>query len=186
MERGRSSVGRARRSQCRGQGFDPPRLHQVPWGTQMRPIAQMLRVYRDQTVTSQGILKRLSPQITRLILLPILAVTQVLGCTNDSPSLSTLKTLDPIVQADVEEAVQNYIRCSVATSIKIDDGKRHAGRLAWTATEMCESKKILLIQKMSQAGVPYDSAIDTASDSQVQAAAAGIVAIQTTRGTTPD
>src|SRR6185312_729618 len=26
--RGRSSVGRARRSQCRGQGFDPPRLHQ--------------------------------------------------------------------------------------------------------------------------------------------------------------
>ena len=146
----------------------------------------MLRVYRVQTVTSQGILKRLSPQITRLILLPILAVTQVLGCTNDSPSLSTLKTLDPIVQADVEEAVQNYIRCSVATSIKIDDGKRHAGRLAWTATEMCESKKILLIQKMSQAGVPYDSAIDNASDSQVQAAAAGIEAIQTTRGTAPD
>ena len=26
--RGRSSVGRARRSQCRGQGFDSPRLHQ--------------------------------------------------------------------------------------------------------------------------------------------------------------
>ena len=26
--RGGSSVGRARRSQCRGQGFDPPSLHQ--------------------------------------------------------------------------------------------------------------------------------------------------------------
>lgn len=28
--RGRSSVGRALRSQCRGQGFDPPRFHQSP------------------------------------------------------------------------------------------------------------------------------------------------------------
>ena len=27
---GRSSVGRARRSQCRGQGFDSPRLHHLP------------------------------------------------------------------------------------------------------------------------------------------------------------
>jgi hypothetical protein len=26
--RGRSSAGRASRSQCEGQGFDPPRLHQ--------------------------------------------------------------------------------------------------------------------------------------------------------------
>ena len=152
----------------------------------MRQTAQRLCTYRGQAVTSQRILQRLFPQITRLVFLPILAVTQVLGCTNDSPSVSSLETLDPAAQTGVEEAVQNYIRCSVATSIKIDDGKRHAGRLAWTATEMCESKKILLIQKMSQAGVPYDSAIDNASDSQVQAAAAGIVAIQTTRGTTPD
>src|SRR3954471_20962712 len=29
-ERGRSSAGRASRSQCEGQGFDPPRLHQTP------------------------------------------------------------------------------------------------------------------------------------------------------------
>ena len=27
---GRSSVGRASRSQCEGQGFDPPRLHHPP------------------------------------------------------------------------------------------------------------------------------------------------------------
>ena len=137
-------------------------------------------------MTSQGILPRLFPQITRLVFLPIIAVTQVLGCTNDSPSVSSLEALDPVVQTQVEEAVQNYIRCAVETSIKIDDGKRKVGRLAWTATEMCESKKILLIQKMSQAGVSYDTAVKNASDSQVQATAAGIEAIQTTRGTTPD
>ena len=137
-------------------------------------------------MTSQGILKKLAPQITRLVCLPILAATQVVGCTNDSPSVNSLETLDPLALAGVDEAVQNYIRCSVTTSIKIDDGKRHAGRLAWTATEMCESKKILLIQKMSQAGVSYDTAMKNASDSQVQATAAGIEAIQTTRGTTPD
>ena len=142
--------------------------------------------YRGQTVTSQGILPRLFPQITRLVFLPILVITQVLGCTNDSPSVRSLEALDPVVQANVEEAVRNYIRCSVATSIKIDDGKRHVGRLAWTATEICESKKILLIQKMSQAGIAYDTAVENASDSQVQAAAAGIEALQTTRGTTPD
>ena len=124
--------------------------------------------------------------MTRLVFLPIIAVTQVLGCTNDSPSVSSLETLDPVAQTGVEEAVQTYIRCSVATSIKIDDGKRHVGRLAWTATEMCESKKILLVQKMSQAGLTYDTAIKKASDSQVHATAAGIEAIQTTRGTTPD
>ena len=137
-------------------------------------------------MTSQGILQRLFPQITRLVFLPILAVTQVVGCTNDSPSVSSLETLGPVAQTDIEETVQNYIRCSVATSIKIDDGKRHVGRLAWTATEMCESKKILLIQKMSQAGVPYDTAVKKASDSQVQAAAEGIKAIQKTRGTEPN
>ena len=137
-------------------------------------------------MTFQGILQSLFPQITRLVFLPIIAVTQVLGCTNDSPSVSSLETLDSVAQTGVEEAVQTYIRCSVATSIKIDDGKRHAGRLAWTATEMCESKKILLIQKMSQAGVPYDTAVAKASDSQVQATAAGIETIQTTRGTSPD
>ena len=152
----------------------------------MRQTAQRLCTHRGQTVTSQGILQRLFPQITRLVFLPILAVTQVLGCTNDSPSVSSLETLDPAAQTRVEEAVQNYIRCSVATSIKIDDGKRHVGRLAWTATEMCESKRILLIQKMSQAGVTYDTAIKKASDSQVRATAAGIKAVQTTRGTTPD
>ena len=28
---GRSSAGRASRSQCEGQEFDPPRLHQLKW-----------------------------------------------------------------------------------------------------------------------------------------------------------
>jgi len=138
-------------------------------------------------VISQGILKHLFTPITRLVFLPILAATQLPGCANDSSSsVSSFEALDPVAQAGVEEAVQSYISCSVTTSKKIDTGKRHVGRLAWTATEMCESKKILLIQKMSQAGVTYDAALNYASDSQVQAAAAGIDAIQTTRGTTPD
>ncbi len=138
-------------------------------------------------MTFPGILQWLPPRINQLVVfLPVLAVSQILGCTHYSPSVNSLESLDTGVQADVEEALQNYIRCSVAASIKIDDGKRHAGRLAWTATEMCESKKVLLIQKMSQAGVTYDTAIENASDSQVQAAAEGIKAIQTARGTAPD
>ena len=123
----------------------------------------------------------------RLVFLPILAATQLPGCTNDSPSsVSSFEALDQMAQAGIEEAVQSYVSCSVVTSRKIDDGKRHVGRLAWTATEMCQSKRILLIQKMSRAGVTYDTAIKKASDSQVQATAAGIEAIQTTRGTAPD
>ncbi len=137
-------------------------------------------------MTYLGILKHLFTPITRLVFVAILTVTQLPGCTNDGPSISSFEALDPLARASVEEAVENYIRCSAVTSIKIDDGKRHAGRLAWTATEMCESKKILLIQTMSQVGVTYDAALDYASDSQVQAAAAGIDAIQTTRKISPD
>jgi len=137
-------------------------------------------------VTTQGILKQLFTPITRLGFLPILAISQLPGCTNDSPSIRSFETLEPFAQEEVEEAAQEYINCSVVTSIKIDDGERHAGRLAWTATEMCKSKKIALIQKMSKVGVTYDAALDYASDSQVQAAAAGIDAIQTTRGASPD
>ncbi len=137
-------------------------------------------------MTFQGTINQLFQPIAQMVCLPILAITQLLGCANDSPSINSLEALGPSAQAGVEEAVQSYIRCSVATSIKIDDGKRHAGRLAWTATEMCESEKILLIQKMSQVGFSYDAALENASDSQVQAAAAGINAIQKTRGTSPD
>ena len=42
---GRSSVGRALRSQCRGQGFDPPRFHQFPLVTsdgQWRTVPLMI------------------------------------------------------------------------------------------------------------------------------------------------
>jgi hypothetical protein len=39
IDRGRSSAGRASRSQCEGQGFDPPRLHQSSqWVTALHRV----------------------------------------------------------------------------------------------------------------------------------------------------
>jgi hypothetical protein len=52
---GRSSAGRARRSQCRGQGFDPPRLHQPSLATREKAATPKHEVRRRaQAAASYG------------------------------------------------------------------------------------------------------------------------------------
>mgnify|MGYP004255361257 CR=1 FL=1 len=104
------------------------------------------------------------------------------GCSAKEPPVESYGELSPNLQVEIDRAVQEYIRCSVATSLTIDDGLRHAGRLAWTATELCEAKKLAVIQRMSEGGASYEASIRYSSDSQVRATAAGIDAIQKARG----
>ena len=122
----------------------------------------------------------------RPLALVILSYLYIGGCTNQEAHLSSYDDLDLSAQEKVDRAVGKYIRCTAETSIRIDDGVRHVGRLAWTATEICDEHKQLIIQKMSEEGVTYDASIIHASDSQVSATAAGINAIQTSRGSKPD
>ena len=112
----------------------------------------------------------------------VLVSIALAGCSTNEPPVESYGELTPDLQVDIERAVQKYIRCSVATSLTIDDGLRHVGRLAWTATELCEAKKLAIIQSMSESGASYEASLLYSSDSQVRATAAGIDAIQKARG----
>ena len=117
-----------------------------------------------------------------LFWLVVIASISLAGCSAKEPPAESYEALTPNLQVEIERTVQEYIRCSVATSLTIDDGLRHAGRLAWTATELCEAKKLAVIQRMSEGGASYEASIRYSSDSQVRATAAGIDAIQKARG----
>ena len=112
----------------------------------------------------------------------VIASILLAGCSAKDPPAQSYGELTPNLQVEIEKAIQEYIRCSVATSLAIDDGIRHAGRLAWTATELCEVKKLAVIQRMSEGGASYEASLIYSSDSQVRATAAGIDAIQKARG----
>jgi hypothetical protein len=113
----------------------------------------------------------------------LVAITSIFlaGCSTDEPPVGSYEELSDNSQVEVERAVQAYIRCAVAKSVTIDDGRRHPGRLAWTATELCEEKKSGVIQRMSEGGASYEASLTYSSDSQVRATAAGIDAIQKAR-----
>lgn len=111
----------------------------------------------------------------------VIAAVALAGCDAKNSPVESYGKLPPNLQVEIERAVQEYIRCSVATSLNIDDGLRHAGRLAWTATELCEAKKLAVIQRMSEGGASYEASLRYSSDSQVRATAAGIDAIQKAR-----
>ena len=123
----------------------------------------------------------MSQNAIRLGLLTVLAPLVLTGCSSRDSSVDSHEELAPHSQAGVEQSVQKYIQCTIATSIQIDDGERHAGRLAWTASELCEAEKLLVIQTMSESGATHQAALIHASDSQVRATAAGIDAIQNSR-----
>ena len=82
----------------------------------------------------------------------------------------------------VQIAVERYVTCSVNAALKLDKGRRNAGRLAWTASESCRNEKADIIRTMVEQGASSEAAFSYASDSQVQATAMGITAIQSRRG----
>ena len=51
---GRSSAGRASRSQCEGQGFDPPRLHHPPRNGSTPPAAECARCRSGKAKAAGG------------------------------------------------------------------------------------------------------------------------------------
>ena len=112
----------------------------------------------------------------------VIASISLAGCSAKESPVGSYEELTPNLQAEIERAVQEYIRCSVATSLTIDDGLRHTGRLAWTATELCETQKLAIVQRMSESGATHEASLLYSSDSQVRATAAGIDAIQKARG----
>lgn len=119
----------------------------------------------------------------RLIaLLPALAASALIGCTGPSDKVGSYEALPESAKNRVQISVDRYITCSVNAALKLDNGRRNAGRLAWTASESCPNQKADIIRTMVEQGASTEAAFSYASDSQVQATAMGITAIQSRRG----
>ena len=119
----------------------------------------------------------------RLIaLFPVLATSALIGCTGSPNSVDSYEALSESAKNRVQVDVDRYIACSVKVALKLDKGRKNAGRIAWTASEACPNEKADIIRTMVEQGASTEAAFSYASDSQVQATAMGITAIQSRRG----
>ena len=109
------------------------------------------------------------------------ATVTVMGCTGKQATVDSYESLPEDARHRVQSSVERYIECSVNMALKIDKGRRHLGRLAWTASEACVDEKDDIFRLMIKQGANYDAAHTHASDSQVQATAAAITAMQNRR-----
>ena len=109
------------------------------------------------------------------------AIVTAMGCTAKPSKVDSYESLPEDARHRVQATVERYIECSVDIALKIDKGRRHLGRLAWTASEACVDEKDDIFRLMIKQGANYDAAHAHASDSQVQATAAAITAMQSRR-----
>ena len=116
-----------------------------------------------------------------IALLPLIAACILVGCTRSPNSVDSFELLSESAKNRVQIAVDRYVTCSVDIALKLDKGRRNAGRLAWTASESCPNKKADIIRTMVEQGASAEAAFSYASDRQVQATAMGITAIQSRR-----
>ena len=116
-----------------------------------------------------------------LRILCLLVMTLVLGCARNQVRMESYEALPTSSQNRVQTAVQQYIQCSIQKVLELDDGQRHVGRLAWTASESCVLNKNKIIHAMVQGGTTNEAAFSYASDMQVKATAAAITAAQNKR-----
>ena len=135
------------------------------------------------TMTKTGCLRfwplRLIP------LFPALIASTLIGCAGSPNSVNSVNSYELLTESAknrVQIAVEGYVTCSVNAALKLDKGRRNAGRLAWTASESCRNEKADIIRTMVEQGASSEAAFSYASDSQVQATAMGITAIQSRRG----
>ena len=109
------------------------------------------------------------------------ATVIMMGCTGKQTKVDSYESLSEDARHRVHAAVERYIECSVDMALKIDKGRRHLGRLAWTASEACVDEKDDIFRLMIKQGANYNAAHAHASDSQVEATAAAITAMQSRR-----
>ena len=109
------------------------------------------------------------------------ATVIVVGCTGKQTKVDSYESLPENARHRVHATVERYIECSVNMALKIDKGRRHLGRLAWTASEACVNEKDDILRLMIKQGANYNAAHAHASDSQVEATAAAITAMQSQR-----
>ena len=111
-----------------------------------------------------------------------LLVSQLIfGCTREKPKIESYDSLTQVSQTRVQIAVLRYVECSVRAVLILDKGRRHIGRLAWTASESCSTEKNNIIRALVEEGTSNATAFSYASDMQVQATAAAITAAQNKR-----
>ena len=111
-----------------------------------------------------------------------LLVSQLLfGCGREKPKIESYDSLTQASQTRVQTTVLRYVECSVRAVLILDKGRRHIGRLAWTASESCIAEKNNVIRTMVSEGTSNEAAFSYASDMQVQATAAAITAAQNKR-----
>mgnify|MGYP003310651624 CR=1 FL=1 len=135
------------------------------------------------TMTKTGYLRFWPLRV--IALFPALVTSALIGCAgtpNSVNSVNSYALLTDPAKNRVQIAVERYVTCSVNAALKLDKGRRHAGRLAWTASESCRNEKADIIRTMVEQGASSEAAFSYASDSQVQATAMGITAIQSRRG----
>ena len=110
----------------------------------------------------------------------------LVGCTGSPNGVDSVvdsyELLPDLAKNRIQIDVESYVTCSVNAALKLDKGGRNAGRLAWTATESCPNEKADIIRTMVEQGASTEAAFSYASDSQVQATAVAITAIQNRRG----
>ena len=109
------------------------------------------------------------------------ATVAVMGCTGKQAKVDSYEALSEDARHRVQATVERYIECSVNMALKIDKGRRHLGRLAWTASEACVDENDDIFRLMIKQGANHAAAHTHASDSQVQATAAAITAMQNRR-----
>ena len=111
-----------------------------------------------------------------------LLVSQLLfGCAREKPKIESYDSLTQVSQTRVQTAVLRYVECSIRAVLILDKGRRHIGRLAWTASESCIAEKNNVVRTMVGEGTSNEAAFSYASDMQVQATAAAITAAQNKR-----
>ena len=111
-----------------------------------------------------------------------LLISQLLfGCAREKPKLESYDSLTQVSQTRVQTTVLRYVKCSIRAILILDKGRRHIGRLAWTASESCAAEKNNIIRTMVGEGTSNATAFSYASDMQVQATAAAITAAQNKR-----
>ena len=111
-----------------------------------------------------------------------LLISQLLfGCAREKPKIESYDSLTQISQTRVQTAVFRYVECSIRAVLILDKGRRHIGRLAWTASESCVIEKNNILRTMVEEGTSNAAAFSYASDMQVQATAAAITAAQNKR-----
>ena len=93
-----------------------------------------------------------------IALFPVLAASTLFGCTGSPDSVDSYEALSESARNRVQITVDRYITCSVNVALKLDKGRRNAGRIAWTASESCPRKKADIIRTMVEQGASTEAA----------------------------